>query len=115
MISNTSIHAGIRCKLEVIYLPHGAIKCACSHILFQGPGDLQNDQAVGFQLISSDDIDDLGIPEVIRRIRNRIGDSPVYLRYVPDLMMPVFSPDAPSSPQSLDIDVIGSLISFLVI
>ena len=67
-MTNTSIHAGIRCKM-------------------QGPGDIENDQSVGFQLISTDDIDDYGIPEIIRRIRERIGDSPVYL--------------------SLDIDVIG--------
>lgn len=46
----------------------------------QGPGDVDNDNAVGFQIISTDDIDDLGIPEIVRRIRSRVGDSPVYLR-----------------------------------
>lgn len=48
----------------------------------QGEEDLENDESVGFQLISGDDIDDLGIPEIIRLIRKRIGDSPVYLRSV---------------------------------
>lgn len=43
--------------------------------------DLQNDQEVGFELISTDDIDDLGVVEIVRRIRERVGDSPVYLRY----------------------------------
>ncbi|PSS29567.1 hypothetical protein PHLCEN_2v2715 [Hermanssonia centrifuga] len=61
LMSNTSVHAGIRCKLA-------------------GIEDLDNDQAVGFQLISTDDIDDLGVNEIIRRIRERVGDSPVYLR-----------------------------------
>ncbi|KAG5647680.1 hypothetical protein DXG03_008403 [Asterophora parasitica] len=62
LISNNSIHAGIRCKLE-------------------GTQDLENDREVGFQLITTDDIDDLGIPEVVRRIRDRVGSTPVYLRY----------------------------------
>jgi hypothetical protein len=50
--------------------------------VFKGAGDLDDDRAVGFQLISTDDIDDLGIPEIIRRIRRRVGDNPVYLRHV---------------------------------
>lgn len=53
----------------------------------QGIADLENDQEVGFKLISTDDIDDHGVNEIIRQIRERVGDSPVYL--------------------SLDIDVIG--------
>ena len=47
----------------------------------QGIGDIENDEAVGFQLISTDDIDDYGVNAIIKRIRERIGDSPVYLRY----------------------------------
>ena len=40
------------------------------------------DEDVGFNIISTDDIDNIGINEVIRRIRARIADSPVYLRRV---------------------------------
>ncbi len=71
LMGNNSIHGGIRCKL-------------------QGIEDLQNDEKVGFYVISTDDIDVLGIPEIIKRIRQRIGNSPVYL--------------------SIDIDVIGVCI-----
>lgn len=60
--ANSSIHAGIRCKLA-------------------GLQDIQHDESVGFELISTDDIDDLGIPEIVRRIRKRVGRKPVYLRY----------------------------------
>lgn len=42
--------------------------------------DIDHDNSIGFQLITTDDIDDLGIPEIIRRIRRRVGDNPVYLR-----------------------------------
>ncbi|KAJ7795095.1 hypothetical protein B0H14DRAFT_3555755 [Mycena olivaceomarginata] len=54
LISNTSIHAGIRCKLG-------------------GAEDLENDEAVGSQLITTDDIDDLGISEIIRLVREFVS------------------------------------------
>ncbi|KAJ7146316.1 Arginase/deacetylase [Mycena epipterygia] len=73
LMPNTSIHAGIRCKLG-------------------GVADLENDEAVGFQLISTDDIDDLGIPEIIRRIRARVGTSPVYLSLDIDVIDPGIAP-----------------------
>ncbi|KAJ7665091.1 Arginase/deacetylase [Mycena polygramma] len=73
LITNTSIHAGIRCKLG-------------------GLSDLEDDAAVGFQLISTDDIDDLGIPEIIRRIRERVGNSPVYLSLDIDVIDPGIAP-----------------------
>ncbi|KAI6136434.1 hypothetical protein F5141DRAFT_1185407 [Pisolithus sp. B1] len=43
LISNSSIHAGIRCKLL-------------------GLDDVENDKSVGFHFITSDDIDDHGVP-----------------------------------------------------
>ncbi|KAI0066415.1 Arginase/deacetylase [Artomyces pyxidatus] len=73
LISNSSIHAGIRCKML-------------------GDGDLENDESVGFKVISTDDLDDLGIPEVIRRIRNRIGEQPVYLSLDIDVIDPGSAP-----------------------
>jgi agmatinase len=42
--------------------------------------DIEHDKSVGFQLVTTDDIDDLGITEIIKRIRRRVGDTPVYLR-----------------------------------
>jgi hypothetical protein len=42
--------------------------------------DIDHDESVGFQLITTDDIDDFGIPFLVQRIRQRVGDSPVYLR-----------------------------------
>ncbi|KAJ7157163.1 arginase deacetylase [Mycena filopes] len=73
LMTNTSIHAGIRCKLG-------------------GVEDLENDESVGFQLISTDDIDDLGISEIIRRIRYRVGTSPVYLSLDIDVIDPGIAP-----------------------
>ncbi|KAI0669775.1 Arginase/deacetylase [Trametes maxima] len=73
LMTNTSIHAGIRCKLA-------------------GVADLENDASVGFQLISTDDIDDHGIAAIIKRIRDRIGDSPVYLSLDIDVIDPGLAP-----------------------
>jgi hypothetical protein len=65
-------------------VPEGEIICRIDLFLhlvaFQGIEDLEHDSTVGFQVISTDDIDDLGIPVVISKIRQRIGNSPVYLR-----------------------------------
>jgi agmatinase len=47
----------------------------------QGFEDIEHDRQVGFEMVTTDDIDDLGIPEIVRRIRKRVGETPVYLRY----------------------------------
>jgi len=73
LLSNTSIHAGIRCKLS-------------------GLEDIENDESVGFELISTDDIDDLGIPAIIAQIRQRVGKSPTYLSLDIDVIDPGLAP-----------------------
>jgi len=85
LIANNSIHAGIRCKLAVSLLlqSFSAMYTTEWHVPnVQGAADLENDNQVGFKVISTDDIDDFGIPAIIKHIRERIGDSPVYLRCV---------------------------------
>ena len=56
-----------------------------SHLpnVLKGIEDIQHDESVGFELITTDDIDDHGVADIIRKIRARVGDSPVYLRYSP--------------------------------
>ncbi|KZT30919.1 Arginase/deacetylase [Neolentinus lepideus HHB14362 ss-1] len=73
LLSNSSIHAGVRCKLT-------------------GLDDLSHDEAVGFKLITTDDIDDYGTTEIIRRIRERVGDTPVYLSFDIDVIDPGLAP-----------------------
>lgn len=73
LMTNSSIHAGIRCKML-------------------GAGDIDNDNTVGFQLISTDDIDELGVTEIIKRIRARVGDTPVYLSLDIDVIDPGLAP-----------------------
>ncbi|KII95302.1 hypothetical protein PLICRDRAFT_149928 [Plicaturopsis crispa FD-325 SS-3] len=73
LMSNTSIHAGIRCKMA-------------------GIQDITHDGAVGFQVISTEDLDDYGINQVISKIRSRIGSSPVYLSLDIDVVDPGMAP-----------------------
>ncbi|KAJ9093391.1 hypothetical protein QFC21_006421 [Naganishia friedmannii] len=70
---NSSIHAGVRTR-------------------FTGPTDLDDDVTAGFELIHAFDIDDLGVPEVVRRIKRRIGDSPVMISLDVDVMDPSTAP-----------------------
>ncbi|VDC04197.1 unnamed protein product [Peniophora sp. CBMAI 1063] len=58
--NGSSIHAGIRTKMA-------------------GVGDIQNDEEVGFKIVSTEDIDDIGLDEVIKRLRAQVGENPVYL------------------------------------
>lgn len=70
------------------------------------------DEDVGFNVISTDDIDDIGVDEVIRRIRARIADNPVYLRRVWQSSLHLFAFGDSYlllfRIASLDIDVIGT-------
>ncbi|TFK37911.1 Arginase/deacetylase [Crucibulum laeve] len=73
LMTNTSIHAGIRCKMS-------------------GIEDIEHDDTVGFQVISTDDIDDYGVKRIIKKIRERIGTSPVYLSLDIDVVDPGLAP-----------------------
>ncbi|KDQ15682.1 hypothetical protein BOTBODRAFT_31566 [Botryobasidium botryosum FD-172 SS1] len=73
IISNMSIHAGIRSKVEDY-------------------GDLERDASSGFALISTDDIDDIGTDGIIQRIRDRVGSGPVYISLDIDVVDPSMAP-----------------------
>jgi len=73
LIANSSIHAGLRCKL-------------------QGIDDIENDESVGFHFITSDDIDDYGVDYIVERIKKRVGDTPVYLSLDIDVIDPGLAP-----------------------
>ncbi|THU82455.1 Arginase/deacetylase [Dendrothele bispora CBS 962.96] len=60
LLTNTNVHAGIRCKM-------------------MGFDNIQHDPMAGLQVITTDDIDDCGVKKVVEKMRQRIGDKPVYL------------------------------------
>ncbi|KAK5992948.1 Putative agmatinase 1 [Cladobotryum mycophilum] len=74
LILNSSIHAGIRGSLN------------------RGKPDMKNDRRCGFQAITARDLDTHGTQAVVDRIRNRVGDTKVYISIDIDVLDPAFAP-----------------------
>jgi hypothetical protein len=74
LIRNTSIHAGIRAPV------------------LRPKGDLRNDLRCGFDIVKARDIDRIGISGVIERLKDRVGDSRVYISVDIDVLDPAFAP-----------------------
>ncbi|CAE6433229.1 unnamed protein product [Rhizoctonia solani] len=68
-----SIHAGIRCMMT-------------------GYRDIQNDQQVGFSMITTDDIEELGTDGIIQVIKRRVAGKPVYISIDIDVIDPALAP-----------------------
>jgi agmatinase len=54
--------------------------------------DLADDEALGFTAVHSRDVDAIGIPGIIDRIRARVGDRPLYVSVDIDVLDPAFAP-----------------------
>ncbi|KZT60988.1 agmatinase [Calocera cornea HHB12733] len=66
---------------------HGAIRTTLS-----GPADYENDDNAGFKRIEAREIDTLGVDGIIAKIRETVGDKPVYLSIDIDSIDPAFAP-----------------------
>ena len=71
-------------------------KDACLHVGIRGPlytaDDLTEDGDLGFQIVHSTEMDALGAPGVIERMKARVGDRPVYVSIDIDVLDPAFAP-----------------------
>ena len=71
-------------------------RSACLHVGTRGPlygtSDLADDTRLGFQVVGSVEMDDLGVRGVLERIRDRVGDRPVYVSVDIDVLDPAFAP-----------------------
>jgi agmatinase len=69
---------------------------ASMHIGIRGPiyspADYDNDAALGFSIISCDEIERMGVDAVAQRIRERIGHRPLYLSIDIDVLDPAHAP-----------------------
>ncbi len=54
--------------------------------------DLRDDARMGFQVFSCPDIDDAGVPATIDRLREQVGNRPLYVSIDVDVMDPAFAP-----------------------
>ena len=68
----------------------------CVHVGIRGPlysvRDLVEDAELGFQVVHSREVDDLGIRGVVERIRARVEERPVYVSVDIDVLDPAFAP-----------------------
>ncbi len=68
----------------------------CAHIGIRGPlydrMDLANDERFGFRAIRASDVDTLGVGGTVDAVRQRVGDTPVYLSVDIDVLDPAFAP-----------------------
>ena len=68
----------------------------CLHVGTRGPlystEDLVDDARLGFQVVPSVEIDDLGARGIVERIRERVEERPVYVSVDIDVLDPAFAP-----------------------
>jgi agmatinase len=66
------------------------------HVGIRGPvydrEDFLRDSKFGFQILRASDVDSLGVPAVIQRILDRVGDAPAYISVDIDVLDPAFAP-----------------------
>jgi agmatinase len=71
-------------------------RSGCVHVGTRGPlyssADLVDDADLGFQIVPSVEIDDLGARGVLEKIRERVQDRPVYVSVDIDVLDPAFAP-----------------------
>jgi guanidinobutyrase / D-arginase len=71
-------------------------RTGCLHVGIRGPlytgADLDQDSELGFQVISAPDVDQLGVPGMVERIAQRVGDRPVYVSVDIDVLDPAHAP-----------------------
>lgn len=74
LLLNNSIHAGIRAPLT------------------RRKGDLKNDRRCGFDVVKARDLDRIGVDGIINRLKERVGDSKVYISVDIDVLDPAYAP-----------------------
>ncbi|RAG85485.1 agmatinase [Streptacidiphilus pinicola] len=69
---------------------------ALSHVGTRGPlygkGDLDEDQKLGFGIVTSADVMRRGVDEIVQQLRERVGDRPLYVSIDIDVLDPAHAP-----------------------
>jgi len=72
------------------------LESASMHVGIRGPlysrDDLKNDEELGFKVIHCDEFQSEGIDHVVKRIRDRVGENPMYLSIDIDVLDPAHAP-----------------------
>lgn len=66
------------------------------HVGIRGPvydkDDFLRDHQFGFQILRCSDIDHVGVPAAVEKVKERIGNTPVYISIDVDVLDPAFAP-----------------------
>ncbi|WP_019178899.1 agmatinase [Microbacterium yannicii] len=69
---------------------------ASMHVGIRGPlyakSDLEDDALLGFAIVTSEFVEEYGVPAAVERIRSRIGDKPLYISIDIDVLDPAHAP-----------------------
>jgi agmatinase len=80
-----------RAAEEGLFLEHASM-----HVGIRGPlysrDDLARDAALGFKIIHGDEFTDRSIADIVQRIRQRVGEHPLYLSIDIDVLDPAYAP-----------------------
>ena len=80
-----------RAAEEKLFLDHASM-----HVGIRGPlysrNDLINDEELGFKVVHCDEFQTEGVEHVIRRIKERVGNNPIYLSIDIDVLDPAHAP-----------------------
>ncbi|HKT82583.1 MAG TPA: agmatinase [Solirubrobacterales bacterium] len=68
----------------------------CIHVGVHGPlfavSDLEDDARLGFQLVTSMEVEERGVAAAVARIHERVGDAPLYVSVDIDVLDPAHAP-----------------------
>jgi agmatinase len=80
-----------RASEEGLFLDHASM-----HVGIRGPlysrDDLERDADLGFKVVHCDELESHGVDAVVERIRERVGDHPLYLSIDIDVLDPAHAP-----------------------
>jgi agmatinase len=71
-------------------------RTGCLHVGIRGPlysdADLSQDSELGFAVVPAPDVEQIGVAGMVERIRQRVGDRPVYVSVDIDVLDPAHAP-----------------------
>ncbi|WP_127535984.1 agmatinase [Paenibacillus illinoisensis] len=71
--------------------PHHSIQMGMRGTTYRA-GALDEARAMGFEVMTTDDVRELAIPELCQKVKERVGDRPVFLTFDIDFLDPVYAP-----------------------
>jgi len=80
-----------RAAEEGLFLPGKSAHVGIRGSLY-GTSDLDEDAAMGFKMFNCLEVDRVGVPAIVERLREQVGEQPVYLSIDIDVLDPAFAP-----------------------